>query len=287
MAGEIPPAPWRVVIVSQIAQVAAGYAQILRACGHEPVAHFAVRRARRDEAPPPAAELFLSRLLFEGPQEIPLVFPPTRRAPADLLRSFAPDLVLCTGFPWRIPAAALAVPALGWMNGHPSLLPEYRGPTPMAWAVRNGEAEIGLTYHRMDEDFDTGAILAQGSVPLDEEDTLLTLNDKFAPLAAQLLPAALERVARGEVGDVQEGGSYQSLFDDDYVAIDTSQPAGDVHRQVRAWSFAPFALGERGPILDLGGVRRRVLRTSLAEVDGAERVECGDGPLWIVESEPA
>ena len=284
---DVPPAPWRVVVVSQIAQVAAGYAQILRACGHEPVAHVAVRRRSLGEAPPDAAQAFLGRLLFDGPQALPLVFPPTRRSLTELLQAFEPDLVLCTGFPWRIPAAALAVPRLGWVNGHPSLLPEYRGPTPMAWAVRNGETEIGLTYHRMDEEFDTGAILAQGSVPLDEDDTLLTLNDKFAPLAAQLLPAALERIARGEVGDVQEGGSYQSVFADDYVLIDTAQPAGDVHRQVRAWSFAPFALGERGPILEVGGERRRVLRTSLAEVAGAERLDCTDGPLWIVESEPA
>lgn len=286
MPGEIPPAPWRIVIVSQVPQIAAGYAQIVRACGHRAVAHFAVRRPRAEELPP-EAQAFLSRLLFDGPQDVPLVFPTTRRELTELLRPFEPDLVLCTAFPWRIPGAALAVPTLGWVNGHPSLLPEYRGPTPMAWAVRNGEAEIGLTYHRMDEEFDTGAILAQGSVPLADDDTLLTLNDKFAPLAAQLLPAALERIARGDAGDVQEGGSYQSLFDDDYVVIDTSQPAGDVHRQVRAWSFAPFALGERGPILEVDGVRRRVLRTSLAEVEGAERVECADGPLWIVESEPA
>jgi len=150
-----------------------------------------VRRRVPDEEPPAAAQLFIGRLLFDGPQDVPLVFPPTRRALTQLLRPFEPDLVLCTGFPWRIPAAALAVPTLGWVNGHPSLLPEYRGPTPMAWAVRNGETEIGLTYHRMDEDFDTGAILAQGSVPLGDEDTLSSLNDKFGPLAVRLLPAAL------------------------------------------------------------------------------------------------
>jgi methionyl-tRNA formyltransferase len=287
MTRDLPAQPWRVVIVSQIAEVASGYAHMLRALGHEPVGHVAIRRRAPDETPPDGAIAFLNRLLYEGPPDLPLVFPATRSQLTTLLRAFEPDLVLCTGFPWRIPAEALAVPPLGWLNGHPSLLPEYRGPTPMAWAVRNGETEIGLTYHLMDEEFDTGAILAQGSVPLDDDDTLLTLNDKFAPLSAELLPIAFDRIARGERGDVQEGGSYQSLFEDDYALIDTSLPAGDVHRQVRAWSFAPFALGERGPILVRDGTRRRLLRTSLAEVEGAERLECADGPLWIVESEPA
>jgi len=287
MPDDRPAQPWRIVIVSQVAEVAAGYAHLVRALGHEPVAHVATRRRSPDETPPAGAVAFLNRLLYEGPPDLPLVFPATRRQLTALVRAFDPALVLCTGFPWRIPAEALALPPLGWLNGHPSLLPEYRGPTPMAWAVRNGETEIGLTYHLMDDEFDTGAILAQGSVPLDDADDLMTLNDKFAPLAAELLPIAFDRLARGERGDVQEGGSYQSLFEDDYALVDTALPAGDVHRQVRAWSFAPFALGERGPILVQGGARRRLLRTSLAEVDGAERLDCADGPLWIVESEPA
>jgi methionyl-tRNA formyltransferase len=60
-----------------------------------------------------------------------------------------------------------------------------------------------------------------------------------------------------------------------------------VHRLVRAWGFTPFAAGERGAILERNGERRRLLRTSLTEVDGAERLECGDGPLWVLETEPA
>jgi methionyl-tRNA formyltransferase len=60
-----------------------------------------------------------------------------------------------------------------------------------------------------------------------------------------------------------------------------------VHRQVRAWKFAFIGKNLRGPILERDGERRRLAETSLTEVEGAERLDCADGPLWIVEAEPA
>ena len=280
-------ARWRVVVVSQVAPVAAGFAQLIRDLGHEPVAHFAIRRRSLDEEPPPTVQSFLPRLLWEGPKDVPLVFPATRGQLTDLLRRLEPDLVVCFAFPWLIPPQALAVPPLGWVNCHPSLLPAYRGPTPVSWAIRNGETEIGITFHRMDESFDTGAILAQGRVPLDDDDTFESLTAKSGPVTGQLLITALERIANGEAGEPQEGGEYNSLFEEAFAYVDPTRPRGDVHRQVRAWAFTPFAVGERGAILEANGERRRLLRTSLVEVDGAERLECGDGPLWVLETEPA
>ena len=67
--------------------------------------------------------------------------------------------------------------------------------------------------------------------------------------------------------------------------VDLSKPAADVHRQARAWNFA-FSRGPQGPILERDGGRVRLVRTSLTEVEGAERIECADAPLWIVESSP-
>jgi len=144
-----------------------------------------------------------------------------------------------------------------------------------------------MTYHLMDERFDTGNILAQGSVPLDDDETNESLWPKLGALSAELLPRAFERLANGDPGDPQEGGDYQSLFDDDYAFVDTSQRAEDVHRQVRAWRFAFIGKNLRGPILERDGERRRLAATSLTEVDGAERLDFADGPLWIVETEPA
>ena len=279
----IPDAPWRVVVVSQIPRVAAGYAEIARGLGHEPVAHFAARFPAKFDSP--QSREFAGRLIVEGPQDLDLVYPSSRDRMAAVLRWYEPDLLLCTAFPWRIPADALAVPTIACVNGHPSLLPRFRGPMPIAWAVRSGETEIGMTYHLMDEQFDTGNILAQVSVPLDDDETNESLWPKLGAASAELLPVVFERLARGDRGDPQEGGDYQSLFDDDYAFVDAGRTAEEVHRQVRAWRFAFIAKNLRGPILDRDGERRRLERTSLTEVEGAERLECADGPLWIVESE--
>jgi methionyl-tRNA formyltransferase len=278
--------PWRVAIISQVAIAAQGYAEILRALGHEPVVHVATRRVRPELDPPPQVREFLTGTLWESPPDLDLVFPAHKRSLAQLLRAYDLDLAICTGFPWRIPADALAVPRLGIVNGHPSLLPRYRGPIPVAWAVRNGDAEFGLTYHLMDEQFDTGNMLAQAPIPFDDEWTFDELGPKLSVAAAELVPIALGRLAAGDRGDPQTGDDYHSLFEDEYMYVDLSKPAAEVHRQARAWNFA-FSRGLQGPILERDGERIRLVRTSLTEVEGAERLECADAPLWIVESEPA
>lgn len=281
----IPDAPWRVVIVSQLPWMAAGYAELIRALGHVPVAHLAARFPPRFDSP--RTRDFLGRQLIESPQDLDLVYPggPERLAP--VLRFYEPDLLICTAFPWRIPPEALAVPRIACVNGHPSLLPQYRGPTPFGWAVRMGETEIGMSYHLMDASFDTGNVLAQTAVPLVEDETLQTLWPKLGEAARGILPTVFERLARGEAGEPQGEGSYQSVFEDEYAILDTSRPAEEVHRQVRAWRVTPFGVAGRGPFLERGGDRVRVVKSSLAEVDGAERLECADGPIWIVETESA
>jgi methionyl-tRNA formyltransferase len=280
----IPDAPWRVVIVSQLPWVASGYAELIRGLGHEPVAHLAARFPARFDSP--RSRQFAAGLLVEGPQDLDLVYPGGKERIGDVLRFYEPDLLLCTAFPWRFPADALAVPRIACVNGHPSLLPEYRGPTPFGWAVRSGETQIGMTYHVMDETFDTGGILAQTSVPLEDDEDLESLWPKLGAAAAEILPAVFDRLARGDRGDAQGEGSYQSLFEEEYAILDTSKPAEEVHRQVRAWRLTPFGLAGRGPFLDRDGTRVRVAKSSLTEVEGAERLECADGPIWIVETEP-
>ena len=203
-----------------------------------------------------------------------------------LLRAHEPDLAICTGFPWLLSQEAIDVPRLGIVNGHPSLLPRYRGPFPVAWAVRNGETEIGLTYHVMDAAFDTGNVLAQQAIPLAEDDTEETLFARFPPVVAELLPVVFDRLAAGDRGDPQAGGEYQTMFEREYWSIDPSRPAAEVHRQVRAWSFVPPVKQNLGPFLELDGEQVRVTRTSLAEVEGATALRCADGPVWIVESQP-
>jgi methionyl-tRNA formyltransferase len=276
-------APWRVVLITVLPVVARGYAEIVRALGHEPVAVIAPRR-RVPGAPPTP---FAAEHVADDPEELDVLFAASKHSLAPLLRAYEPDLALCTGFPWKIPAEAIAVPKHGIVNGHPSLLPLYRGPFPVAWAVRNGETEIGLTFHLMDAEFDTGNVLAQAPIEITADDTMETLFGRFPALTAALLPVVFDRLARGDHGEPQEGGEYQSIFEPDYWFVDLTQTAEEVHRQTRAWSFIPPILPMMGPLLERDGTRVRLLCTSLTEVAGAERVECADGPLWIVESAEA
>jgi methionyl-tRNA formyltransferase len=138
-----------------------------RELGHELVGVLTMRNNRRPER--------LAALLEEMPTLVDVAIPGTPERVAPLLRAFAPDLAVCMGFGWRIRPDALSVPRLGILNGHPSLLPRWRGPNPFGWTFRGGDAEAGYTFHLMDEEFDTGPILAQGSMPIDDDDTIQTL----------------------------------------------------------------------------------------------------------------
>jgi len=274
---------WRVVIVTRIAPVLAGFDAVVRAAGHEPVALLTMRdNDGRYGALPEIGELVMS-----AAPELDVLIPARRSAVAPLLASVQPDLVVCMGFPWKIPPDALAVPRLGWLNGHPSLLPRHRGPLPVAWAIRDGDEEIGITFHRMDAELDTGPILAQRSYRLGKPQPPDAFYPELGLVVAEALAEALERLAAGDEGTPQEeGGSYESFFSEDDVWLDLSRPAIEVHRLAWAWRYAMSIDGAHGALLELDGEPVRALATSLTEVDGARRLECADGPLWLVEAEP-
>jgi methionyl-tRNA formyltransferase len=272
----------RVVIVTRIAPVLVGFDAVVRAAGHEPVAVMSMRdHDRRYGDLPDVGELVMG-----AAPELDVLLPARRSSIAPLLASVEPDLVVCMGFPWKIPPAALAVPRLGWLNGHPSLLPRHRGPLPVAWAIREGDEEIGITFHRMDADLDTGPILAQRRYPLGEPQPPDTFYPELGQVVGEALAGALERLAAGDEGDAQEeGGTYESFFTEEDVWLDLSRPAAELHRLVWAWRYAMSLAGISGALLELDGKPVRVLATSLTEVEGARRLECGDGPLWVVETQ--
>jgi len=272
----------RVVIVTRIAPVLAGFDPVVRAAGHEPVALLSMRdHDGRYGSLPDIGELVMS-----AAPELDVLLPARRSTIAPLLASAEPDLVVCMGFPWKIPPEALAVPRFGWLNGHPSLLPLHRGPLPVAWAIREGDDEIGITFHRMDAELDTGPILAQRRFPLGELQPPDTFYPELGLVVGEALIEALERLAAGDEGTPQaEGGGYESFFAREDAWLDLSRGAAEVHRLTWAWRYAMALDGTRGALLELDGTPVRVLATSLAEVDGAQRLECGDGPLWIVETE--
>jgi methionyl-tRNA formyltransferase len=279
----------RVVLLSTVPQVAQFYVPALEELGHETVAVVGARH-RPERLTPHRAQLLADLVAHAAPQ-LDVLLPTASTSLAGLFRAYEPDVVVCTGYPWKVPAEALGVPRYGVINNHPSLLPRHRGPIPMAWTLREGDEVFGITWHRMDEDFDSGAILAQTTIPvLDDETTMEELGPRLGAAAISLMPRVFERLAAEDPGDPQptEGATWAPTFEEDYAEVDWSLPARKIHDQVRAWALS-FSLSDvEGPIAELDGARVRLLRTSLTERDGAvARVECGDGPLWVLEYVPA
>ena len=273
---------WRVFLVCSIRPIAEVLAAKLRELGHEPVAILAPRVERPSElALGPTA----------APPGLDVLFAKDKHAIEPLVRAYEPDLLTCWGFPWKIPQAALDVPRLGSINLHPALLPRHRGPIPLAWALRDGDPHWGATWHRMDAELDTGNLLVQTTTPIEDDDVDISeFGPRLLAAGADILPRALERVAAGDPGDPQpeEGVSWAGHFeDDDYARIDWSWPARKIHDQVRAWHLTFGMSGLRAPAAELDGEQVVVLQTRLTDPGGgARRVECGDGPIWIVASEP-
>ncbi|MBA3450932.1 MAG: methionyl-tRNA formyltransferase [Chloroflexia bacterium] len=218
---------------------------------------------------------------------------------AAMLLPLQPDLIVSGGFPWRLPADVLALPRLGAINFHDALLPRHRGPNATGWVLRAGDAETGLTVHRLTPEFDAGPILAQARVPITDDDDWSTVLPKFTALVPGLLHRALERVARGESGDPQDESqaTEAGLFEDAWRVIDWSQPARTIHNQVRSWiglrDIPPGALGQ------IDGETLHITRTRFLPADPGDRepappgtivrrdgdhlvVQSGDGPIEIL-----
>jgi methionyl-tRNA formyltransferase len=262
----------RIAVLARVPGVVVWLEGQLRELGHECVGVVTTEgpRGRYGDEP-------LSALIDARPPHLDVLVGSGPERFAQLLAVLEPDLAISGGLPVRIPEDALEVPRHGIVNCHPALLPRYRGPNPIGWALRNGDQELGFTFHRMDADFDTGRLLAQGTAPLAGtergEDVL----------------QALERVEAGDPGDPQteEEASYAGFFEPEYAEIDWTRTAEEVHRQVRAWWLAAARDGVRGPLAQLEGTRVIVQRTRLDAAEGGTPVACADAPIWILETAPA
>ncbi len=165
-----------------------------------------------------------------------------------MLKGLAPDLIFTVGFPWRFPPELLAVPRLGCVNVHTSLLPKYRGPRPLFWQFFNGETQTGVTIHRMEPDFDTGPILAQRSLDVAPDDDAFNIWRKLVPLEVSMLPEVLTAVAAGVEGRPQSTAeaSYNSFPTEAERRLDWTYPAMHLHNRIRSW-------GSQGALAEVDG----------------------------------
>jgi methionyl-tRNA formyltransferase len=187
---------------------------------------------------------------------------PVKRAALDLglpvyeplqLRNFARemsgegfDLFALASYGRILPRELLALPRLGALNVHPSLLPKYRGATPIQNAILHGEPETGVSIMLMDAGLDTGDIVLQERLAIERDESYGELHDRLAALGAQLLAQCLVLAERGELAAHPQSGEptlTRPIVRED-LRIDLSWAPERVVRAVRAYAPQPAARAE-------------------------------------------
>jgi len=155
-----------------------------------------------------------------------------------------PDLLVVVAFGHILPKRILEIPLYGAINIHASLLPKYRGPAPIQWAIINGEHDTGVTTMLMDSGLDTGEILMSSKTPINPDDTAGTLHDRLALEGAKLLKQTLASLEAGSLQPVPQNhgdASYAPLLKKSDGRIDWSLPAEAIERRIRGMNPWPLA----------------------------------------------
>ena len=163
------------------------------------------------------------------------------------VRELQPDLIIVVAYGQILPKSLLEIPKQGAVNVHGSLLPAYRGSSPIAWAILKGEKKTGVTTMMMDACMDTGDILLQSEVLIAERETFETLHDRLSLTGAELLTETLKKMKIGEVRPVPQDHSkatYAPLLKKEDGRIDWKKGAEEIDRRVRAFTPWPGAYTE-------------------------------------------
>ena len=176
-------------------------------------------------------------------RKLPLAQPASLKEPViqEQLRAIGADAMVVAAYGLILPDAVLAIPARGCINIHASLLPRWRGAAPIQRAVLAGDRETGMTIMQMDAGLDTGAILLQEKIALNDDDTAQTLHDKLAQLGARCVVRALKENPAPRAQD-DTAATYADKITKAETVIDWARSAGDICRQIRAFDPVPGAV---------------------------------------------
>lgn len=211
---------------------------------------------------PPAVKQAALRLGMPVLQPERLRTPEATRAVAE----WQPDLIIVAAYGQILRPEVLALPSHGCLNVHASLLPRWRGATPIQAALSAGDPVTGITILKMDAGMDTGDILAQASLPIEPLDTGESLAARLAPLGATLLVETLPRYLNGEIVPTPQDSSQATLaplLKKEDGRLDFSKTAVELERKVRAYHPWP------GTFLEWDQGRLGVLRARVAETGDA------------------
>ncbi|HXN25569.1 MAG TPA: methionyl-tRNA formyltransferase [Candidatus Acidoferrales bacterium] len=208
----------------------------------------------------------------------------------EYFRNATPDVIVIIAYGQIIPARLIAIPRLGWINLHGSLLPKYRGAAPIHWAIASGETRTGLTTMQIDAGLDTGPMLLQHETEIAPDETASQLYLRLAEAGAPLMTETLRGLARGTITPTPQDNSQATLappLKREDGRIRWSLPAQEIFNRIRGFQPWPGAFttfrGKQCAIWGKPALSDTTARTS-ALAPGAIRVESGEVDVVCGES---
>jgi methionyl-tRNA formyltransferase len=231
-------------------------------------------RSRSVAVAPPvvevARELGIPVLQPEGPRTTELVA---------ALRTWGPDLGVVVAYGHILPPAVLAIPRLGMVNVHASLLPRHRGAAPVVATILAGDAETGVTIMQMDPGMDTGPILDQAVTTVGPHETAGALTERLAVIGAASLVEVLPRVEQGHLTPVPQDESratFAPRVDRESARVRWEEGAEPVVRRIRAFDPVPGAWSE------LDGLEVKLFAASSLREPGEPGLVVRTDPVLVV-----
>ena len=235
--------------------------------------------------------------IFAAARGIPVLQPTKLKSPETqaALRALRPTFFIVAAYGRILPPAMLAIPTHGSINVHASLLPRFRGASPIAHAILAGDRDAGVCIMQMEEGLDTGGVYHRHVVPIGPEDTCGSLTIKLAHAGADALREILPDIAAGKSHPTPQdaaGTTYAPMLVKEAGHLDWQQPAEALARQVRAFDPWPgcYTMMPQGRLAveaahvdsDTHGPAGKVLVASNKGVC----IACGSGALWLDRVKP-
>ena len=226
---------------------------------------------------------------------VPVYQPERLSSPEDqeTLRNLGADLMVVAAYGLLLPRPVLEAPRLGCINIHASLLPRWRGSSPIQHAVLEGDARSGVTLMQMNEGLDTGDMISHRAIDIDPAWTAGQLHDALAPLGAELLLELLEDIEpalQNAVSQDEDAACYAPRLSKQQAEIDWRLPMAEIHKQVLAYNPWPVSFSTlEGENLRIwyarpgDGAASQTPGEVVAHDREAVHVSCGDRLLRVTE----